>query len=271
MMSSEALRQKARWVRAETLKLHKLAPGTRIASSLSDVEILVVLYYGGLLTFHPQSPLWDGRDRFIVSKGHGAISMYPILADLGFFGAEELGRIAQEDSFLGVIPDTRVPGFETINGSVGHGIGVAAGVALALDRKGSSKKVFVLAGDGELNSGAMWEAIMFAGYHRLGNLIVIVDNNRMSMLGYQKDILGLEPFEEKFRAFHWRAEVVDGHDVEELSSALKILKSNPDGRPAVLIADTVKGKGVPELEGDPLCHVKTLSPDRIDEILREWK
>ena len=267
----DVLRDKAKWVRKETLKLHKQAPESRLASSLSAVEIFVVLYYGNILSYDPQNVQWQERDRLIISKGHGSISLYPILADLDFFDKDELTRMGTKDSFLSAIPDTSIPGYETINGAVGHGLGVGCGIALALKRETSNKRVFVLSGDGELNEGSVWEAIMFASYHKLNNLILIVDNNKMSMLGYQKEILGLEPLEEKFKAFGWKAQALDGHNVEQLYAALNNLKKDEGSQPKVLVANTHKGKGVPALEGDPLCHVKSLSVDQIDNILEEWK
>ncbi len=271
MKSFESLKEKAQWVRKETLKLHKLAPESRLASSLSAVEIFVVLYYGGILSYNSQNVRSEDRDRLIISKGHGAISLYPILADLNFFNKQELQKIGRVDSFLGVIPDASVPGFETTNGAVGHGLGVACGVALALKRKKLDKKVFVLSGDGELNEGAVWEAVMFASYHKLSNLILIVDNNKMSMLGYQKDILGLEPLEEKFSVFGWKAQAVDGHNVDQLYKHLSTLKNDQHSQPEVLVANTRKGKGVRVLEDDPLCHVKSLKADEVDAILKEWE
>ena len=270
MTSLETLKAKAQWVRREMLKLHKNAPESRVASCLSDIEIFVVLYYGGILSYNPQNPSAQDRDRFIISKGHGAVSLYPILADLGFFEKEELEKIGTENSFLRVIPDADVPGFETINGSLGHGLGVACGVAMALKRKKQDQKVFVLCGDGELNEGSVWEAVMFASYHKLNNLLLIVDNNKMSMLGYQKDILNLEPLEEKFSAFGWKTLNVDGHNIEQVHKTLSTLKTNPSDQPKILIADTRKGKGVSTLENDPLCHVKSLKPDEIDNILEGW-
>jgi len=271
MQYLEVLRTRSEWVRTETLRLHKLAPESRLASSLSAVEIFVVLYYGHILEYNSQNFQGESRDRLIVSKGHGAVCLYPILADLKFFGLEELGKINSKDSLLTVIPDSRIPGFETTNGALGHGLGVACGIALGMRRKGLNQSVFVVSGDGELNEGAVWEAVMFASYHRLDNLILIVDNNKMSMLGYQKDILGLEPLETKFAAFGWKVETANGHDVRQLYATLGSLKRNTNGRPKVLIADTCKGKGVPALEGDPLCHVRSLRPDEIDDMLEEWK
>ena len=265
----ERMTKKAEWVWRETLALHGRAPETRLASSLSDIEIFVVLFYSGLMQYNPKTPFCEERDRLIISKGHGAISMYPILADIGFFGMDELHKISQSDSFLGVIPDAIIPGFETINGSLGHGLGVACGVALALKRKGLNQRVFVLCGDGELNSGAMWEAVTFAAFHHLDNLFVIVDDNKMSMLGYQRDILGMEPLEEKFSAFGWKADVVDGHDLEKLYEALQGLLNQRGGRPSVLIAHTKKARGVPQWEGDELCHIRSLKPEDINNLLTE--
>lgn len=259
-----ALNGKADWVRRETLLLHGKAPETRVASSLSVVEVFVALYYGNILKFDAKNPRWPGRDRLIISKGHGSICFYPILADLGYFDRKELDRVCQEGSFLGGIPDTIIPGYETINGSLGHGIGVACGMALALKRSGSASHVFVIAGDGEFCEGSMWEGVMFASHHRLDNLTVIIDNNRLCMLDRCENVLEVEPFDQRFAAFGWQVERVDGHDVAELHQTLSGLKHRGNtGRPAVLIADTVKGKGVTELEQDTLCHIRTLTPEEI--------
>ena len=264
------LQDKANWVRRETLKIHKLAPETRLASSLSAVEIFVVLYYGKIIKFNPRDTSWGDRDRFIISKGHGAISLYPILCKLGFFPEEELGRVCKEGSILGGIPDPIIPGFETVNGSLGHGLGVACGIALGLKRKKKKGKVFVLLGDGELYEGSVWEAIMFAGEHRLDNLIAIVDNNKISMLDYCKNILDLEPLQEKFKVFHWDVLRVNGHNVNQLFQTLKRLKKKTkNGKPKLLIADTIKGKGVVKLEKDHLCHIKSLSKEEIEILLQE--
>lgn len=264
---SEFLRKKALWARKEALNIHRIAQETRIASSLSCVEIFVTLYYGKVLNFDPSNITWEGRDRLIISKGHGAISLYPILADLGYFDKQELNNVCKEGSFLGGIPDPIVPGFETINGSLGHGLGVACGISLALKRKNKSETVFVLLGDGELYEGSVWEAIMFAGEHRLDNMVVILDNNKVCMLDYCKNILDMEPLDEKFNAFKWDVKVVNGHDVEQLYNTLLTLKGEKNNKPKLLIANTVKGKGVPSLETDSLSHVKSLPHNEIDEII----
>jgi transketolase len=263
----EFLKQKASWVRKETLKIHKIAQETRVASSLSAVEIFVALFYGEIVKFDPANLKWENRDRFIISKGHGAISLYPILADVGFFDKEELRKVGKEGSFLGCIPDCIIPGFETTNGALGHGLGVGCGISLALKMKKANQKVFVLLGDGELFEGSIWEAIMFAGEHKLNNLIAIIDNNKVCMLDYCRNVLDLEPIDEKFRMFKWKVDTVDGHDVSKLYGSLMAFKDDKDNKPKVLVAETIKGKGVPRLEADSLSHIKSLKPEEVDVLL----
>lgn len=263
----EFLQSKSRWIWQESLKIHSSAPETRIASSLSTIEIFVVLYYGKILRFDPNNINWEHRDRFVISKGHGAISLYPLLADLGFFTVDKLAKVCKEGSNMGSIPDPSIRGFETINGSLGHGLGVACGMALAMKKKKLNSKVFVLTGDGELYEGSIWESVMFASHHKLDNLILIVDSNKISMLDYCRNIIDLEPLEDKFKAFNWETKTVDGHDIESLHRLLGMLKSIEMGQPKVLIANTVKGKGVPCLETDVLCHIKSLKETEVNELL----
>jgi len=261
------LEDKARWVRKETLRIHKVAAETRLASSLSAVEIFTVLYYGKLIRFNAKDTRSENRDRFIISKGHGAISFYPVLADLGFLPKETLGRVCKEGCILGGIPDSVIPGFETINGSLGHGLGVACGIALALKRKKRKEIVFVLMGDGELNEGSVWEAVMFAGMHKIDNLVLIVDNNKVCMLDFCRNIIDLSPLDKKFKVFKWNVKIADGHNVEELYNALQSFKETAGGMPKVLIANTVKGKGVSRLETDPLSHIKNLKPEEAQGLI----
>jgi transketolase len=265
----DELREKAEWVWKETLMIHKVAPGIRLASSLSCIEILTVLYYGNILRFDPQNPYLEERDRLIISKAHGSVSLYPILADLGYFDKKYLSMVGLPGSILGDIPDCSIPGYETVNGSLGHGPGVACGMALGLKRKHRKEKVFVLLGDGELYEGSVWEAIMFAGHHRLDNLILIVDNNKICMLDYCTNILNLEPIDNKFKVFGWQGFIVDGHNIEDLHGLLLNVKNNSANVPTAIIANTIKGRGIPRLEQDPLCHIKALSHEEIDILLRK--
>lgn len=265
----EDLKIKSRWVWRETLAIHRRAPETRLASSLSSIEIFVALYYGQILSFSPTYPLAEDRDRCIISKGHGSICMYPILADLGFFSIDELQRVCHSGGFLGGIPDPVIPGYETVNGSLGHGLGVATGVALGLKTKKNHKDVFVVSGDGELHEGANWEAIMFASQHGLDNLNLIVDNNQISMLGYTDDIVSHGSFVARFNAFGWSCYEVDGHDVLSVQAILKKMKNERNGKPKALIAKTLKGHGVPGLENAPLSHIMNPKPELLDTLLEQ--
>ncbi len=261
------LQKKAHWVWRETLAIHRRAPETRLASSLSPIEIFVALYYGGIVRFDAGNPYAEERDRCLISKGHGSICMYPILADLGFFSVEELNRVCQTGSFLGGIPDPVIPGYETVNGSLGHGLGVGSGMALALKRKHGEQSVFVVVGDGELHEGANWEAIMFASQHRLDNLNLIVDDNGISMLGYTDEIVSHGQLSERLTAFGWECLEVDGHDVLAVQLALKQMKGERAGKPKALIAKTLKGHGVPGLENAPLSHIINPKRELIDTLL----
>jgi transketolase len=156
-----------------------------------------------------------------------------------------------------------------VNGSLGHGLGIACGMALSLKKRNRKEKVFVLSGDGELYEGSVWEAIMFAAHNHLDNLTLIIDNNKICMLDYCANILNLAPLSEKFRVFGWETRTVNGHDLQELYTGLSSLKEDRRSGPAVLIADTIKGKGVPRLESDPLCHIKALKAEEIDILLTE--
>lgn len=267
MNISNDLKEKAYWVWRETIKINLRAPEIRLASSLSSIEIFVALYYGAVLRFNSMRPLDEARDRCIISKGHGSICMYPILADLGFFPLEELQRVCHTGRFLGGIPDPVIPGYETVNGSLGHGLGVGTGVALGLKTKKSDRNVFVVTGDGELHEGANWEAIMFASQHKLDNLNLIVDDNSISMLGYTDDIVSHGSLANRLQAFGWDCQSVDGHDVEQLQQALNLLKNTRNHKPKALIARTLKGRGVPGLENAPLSHIMNPKPELLDTLL----
>jgi transketolase len=270
METLKMLKEKATFIRIETLRIHKIAQETRVASSLSPIEIFVALYYGKLLHVNPKNPRDEQRDRLIISKGHGSICMYPLLADIGFFDKKELQTVCKEGTFLGGIPDPIIPGYETVNGSLGHGLGVGCGMALALKTKAQPQNVVVLCGDGELNEGSNWEAIMFAPQHRLDNVTLIVDYNKVSMLDFSKNIIDLNSLNAKFEAFAWDVyEVQDGHDMAEVHACLKEALHHRNGKPKVVIVNTIKGKGVPFLETHPLSHILSVKPENIDALIKE--
>ncbi len=262
------LKKKALWVWEETLKIHQCASETRVASSLSSVEIFVVLYYSGILEFDSSRPLWAERDRCIVSKGHGSLCLYPILADLGFFPLSELQKVCQPGGFLGGIPDPVIPGYETVNGSLGHGVGVSAGMALVLKRREKKQRVYVVVGDGELHEGANWEAFMFASQQGLNNLTVIVDDNRTCMLGRTDEVLSHRSLAEKFTAFGWKSKEINGHSIKEIYQAISDTNET-EHKPLAIIARTIKGHGVPELENNPLSHVMGVRSEAIDKLLKK--
>ena len=266
-MDLERLKNKNRWLWCETLKLHGREPGIRIASSLSCVELFTVLFYDGFLKLYPGQPYHPDRDRFIASKGHGAAALYPILADLGFFLADRLNEVGSPCTAFGMIPDPGVPGIETVNGSLGHGLGVGAGMALSLKQAHHPAKVVVLHGDGELGEGSVWEAAAFAGEMQLNNLFLLLDVNRKSMLGNCRR--SLAQLQRMFQAFSWETAICAGHDLKEIRDALTQLFSRQNNGPSVLLLDTVKGHGVPELERSELAHVMSLKPERIEALIAE--
>ena len=266
-MIKNDLQKRVDWVWRETLKLHRNARETRIASSLSPIELFVSLFYGGVLKYFPKEPLNEARDRLIISKGHGSICLYPILADLGFFDKVELEKVCQKGGILGGIPDPIIPGYETVNGSLGHGLGVAAGMAIAQKKRGSDKNVFVLTGDGELHEGACWEAIMFAAHHRLDNLNLMVDNNSIAMLGFTDEIVSHGSLIEKFKAFGWETTEINGHDINTVQETLSTFKSIRNSKPKAIIAKTLKGRGVPGLENQPLSHIINPKIETLNAIL----
>ena len=262
------MRSQIRHLKEHILRAACVAGEGHIASAFSILDILWVLYHG-LLRHDPANPADPARDRFVLSKGHASLGIYGILATRGFFPMEELKTFASSSGRLGGHPDSRkVPGVEASTGSLGHGMPMAAGMALGLKIRESSSRVVCIVGDGECNEGAVWEAIMFAGQHRLKNLVAMVDCNGRSMLGYTQDILDLSPLSTKFEAFGWEACVVaDGHDIGQLATAFHTLLHSESDKPKVLVANTLKGKGVPSLEGNPLAHVMGVSTAEIDSIL----
>jgi transketolase len=263
----DKLTKKSKWVRKETLLIHKIAPGTRIASSMSLVEILVTLFYGNLLKFKSNDTKWEKRDRLIISKGHGAISMYPILSDLGFFSKKELSKVCTNNSLLGGIPDSNIPGFESTNGSLGHGLGYACGIALALKKKKSNNNVFVIMSDGELCEGAVWEAFMFAGKHKLNNLIVILDNNKTAMLDYTKNILDFSKLNNTLNNFSWKTKTINGHKINDILESVSYFKKDKTKKPKFINANTLKGKNITFLENKKLSHIMTLNKEQVDKAI----
>ncbi len=247
--------QRSRYLRQ--LVIDALEGGGRghIGSSMSLVEIFRVLY-DDVLRVRPDDPDWPERDRCILSKGHGCLTWYAVLADKGFFPLDELRRQCAPGAMLGGHPErAHVPGVEASTGSLGHGVSIGVGLALAARMRRRSSRVFVVTGDGELDEGSNWEAAMSAAKHQLDNLFVLVDYNKLQSSGLVRDVLDLEPLMDKWRAFGWAAREVDGHDVDVLRAALTDTPFAV-GKPGVLVCHTVKGKGLDFAEHNASWHHK---------------
>ena len=236
--------------------------------SLSAVEILTALYFK-LMRHKPLDPQWPDRDRFILSKGHAAPILYATLAECGYFPVEELLTLRQMDSRLQGHPDrTITPGVEMSSGSLGQGLSFALGVALAGRIDGRDYHVYALLGDGECNEGQVWEAIMATAHYNVDNLTAIVDNNGQQIDGWNCDVMGLDPFPAKWQAFGWKVIEVDGHSIPELIDAFKEARQVKE-QPTVIIAHTVKGKGVSFMENNPDFHGTAPNAMEVELALKE--
>ncbi len=232
-----------------------------IPSALSILDIVWVLY-DRVMRFDPREPRSDDRDRFILSKGHGSLAVYAVLAAKGFFPAEELPRFATLESPLGGHPDhTKVPGIEASTGSLGHGLPFGVGVALALRLRKADRRVFVLVGDAECNEGSIWEAVLLAAHHELANLTCIVDYNHST-----DRALNMGNLTAKFAAFGWRATGINGHDHEAIASALR---ARDQHKPTAIVAETIKGHGVKQMENNPAWHHRSPSKEELEAMFQE--
>ena len=257
-------------IRRLILEMHYEAQSSHIASSLSCVDILTALYFK-VLRVNPAKPLAPSRDRFILSKGHAASSLYATLALRGFFRKDVLKRYCLDNNCLpGHSTRGSVPGVEVSTGSLGHGLSIGAGIALAGRNDNRDYRVFVLMSDGECEEGSVWEAAMFARQHKLDNLISIIDYNKIQAFGWTKEVLDLEPFAEKWKAFGWEVREIDGHNFQEIVSCLKKIPFNRN-IPSVIIAHTVKGKGVRFMENKLDWHYKSPNKEELKEVLAGLK
>ncbi|MEM2938512.1 MAG: transketolase, partial [Thermoplasmata archaeon] len=253
---------KAYEIRKLALKMIYNAQSGHPGGSLSSAEILASLYFK-VLRLDPKNPNWEDRDRFILSKGHASAAYYAALALRGFFPLEELFEFRKINSRLQGHPTVHVPGVDMTTGSLGQGLSNAIGMAIAgkLDEKDYT--VYVLIGDGEMDEGIVWEAVLNAPHRKLDNLIVILDRNKYQLDGATESILKLEPIEDKFRAFNWEVFTVDGHDVEQILRAIGMAKEK-NGKPKIIVANTVKGKGVSFMENTHEFHGKAPNKDQFE-------
>ena len=250
----EHLEKKAHQMRAQILEMIAGAQKGHIGGAFSCTDIIVALYYGDILKYCQKDPDWDGRDRFILSKGHSCEALYAVLADVGYFSIDELHNYQKKGCCLGGHPDRSIPGVEADTGSLGHGLGIGAGLALSARLDDKDFFTFVLMGDGECCEGAVWEAGMFAAKHNLNNIVGIIDNNGLCVTDRLENCTALDPLDEKWRSFGWDVKEVDGHSMEAMMSVFSQVRIRDSHKPLMIIARTVKGKGVSFMENNTDWH-----------------
>jgi transketolase len=263
------LKRLANRLRIEIIRMIGAAGSGHPGGSLSEVELLIALYFR-VLRHNPKDAEWADRDRFVLSKGHGCPALYAVLAEAGYIDHSVLGTLRKLGSPLQGHPDRRfLPALEANTGSLGQGISIGIGMALAarLDKK--DWHTFVMVGDGEIQEGQNWEAAMFAAYHKLENLTLIVDYNHQQLDGFLKDILDPAPLVEKFEAFGWRTIEIDGHDFNQVIPALETARAAKDGKPTCIVANTIKGKGVSFMENNPEWHGVAPKPEQVAAAVAE--
>lgn len=266
----DMLRDRARFIRLETVRLIEIAKTGHYTSVFSAAEIFAALYYD-VMSLRRGEPDWAARDRFTIGKGHAAVGLFPIYADLDFFPKEWLDSYTRLGSPLGDHPDMRkVPGVDFSSGSIGHALSNALGMVLAQRWTGENYTVFCMMGDGEMQEGQVWEAAMGAAQHKARNLVAIIDRNGYQLDGKVDDVMNVEPLDEKWRAFGWEVHVVDGHDIVATTELLRRVKADADRQaPCCIIAKTSKGKGVSYMETEPGWHLGYLDPSDAEAAVAE--
>lgn len=269
-LNEKQMIEKTRQLRISILKMLNKAGSGHPGGSLSAIDIIAVLYYN-VMRHDPKNPKWKERDRFILSKGHICPAQYAVLADLGYFDVEELNHLREYGySLQGHPAMERTPGLDCSSGSLGQGLSIATGIALAARMNGEDYRTYCLMGDGEIQEGQIWEAAMAAGHHKLDNLCAVVDLNGLQIDGKTDDVMTLNPCTDKWAAFNWNVIEVDGHDVAAVEKAFKQAASFK-GKPTVLIAHTVKGKGVSFMENNPSWHGMAPNKEQLEAALAELK
>lgn len=263
-MSASMLQAKTAQIKRDTLEMCVNAGTGHVSSSFSIAEILVVLYYGGILSVNPETPEWRSRDRFILSKGQASPILYAILADLGFYPKDWCTKFNCVGGRFAVHLQSTVPGVEISTGSLGHGLGVAAGIAYGLKLKRELPMVWCLLGDAECYEGSVWEAATFAANAHLNNLVAIVDRNMLGATDFTEDAQPLGNIGAKWAAFDWNVVHLNGHNIESLSTNFAAARRRSTRRPIVFVCDTVKGNGLPFMEHQPLWHSRTPTGELAD-------
>lgn len=260
-------RELAMRIRRHVVQMTSAAKSSHVGTSFSAAELLSVLY-AGYLRVNPSRPDWPDRDRFVLSKGHGAAGLYAVLAERGFIPIEQLKTFCRDGSPLIGHASHKVPGVELSTGSLGHGLSVATGMAWAARHDGLKHRTVVMLSDGECDEGSTWEPVLFAAHHGLDNLVVIVDYNKIQSLGRVDEVMALEPFADKWRSWGWGVREIDGHDVTVIEDTLAAVPFTP-GRPSCVLAHTVKGKGVSFMENTLLWHYRSPQGAEFDAAMKE--
>jgi transketolase len=263
MASIEELKKRTAWLRRECFEMVVRSKKGHYPSSSSCAEIVTALYYGGYLRYDARNPRNPARDRLFISKGHAGMVLYPILEDLGFVPKGELLKFTKTDGVFRFYPDPSIPGIEAITGSLGHGMGLAAGHCLAGKRDGLAFRSYVIIGDGECYEGSIWETAMFAAHAELDNLIVFVDRNYCCIMDHTEKCVRLDPFEDKWRAFGWQTVSIDAHSMPQVLGALDLATSGKLKGPLAVIARSVKGKGISYMEDRPDWHNRMPNDEQI--------
>ena len=264
------LEEIAKELRQDIMKTAYKGGSGHIASALSAVEIMTALYFGDVIRYDAQNPEWTDRDKVILSKGHASLLLYSILKRIGYITQEELDTFCKPGSVLGGEPKLGdIPGVEATTGSLGHGLSFAVGIAMAnkLDRKDS--RVYVILGDGECQEGSVWEAALSAAHNHLDNLTVILDCNGLQAMDDTEKIVSLTPFKEKWEAFGWDTIETDGHDVNGMQEVLKKDRSLITDKPHMIIANTIKGKGISFMENVPIWHYRMPNQEEMEIVKRD--
>ncbi|NLX78024.1 MAG: transketolase [Clostridiaceae bacterium] len=267
MSKYKHLMKKAALIRRDIVDIVYRSSAGHIGGSLSETDILVALYYE-VMRIDPENPGWADRDRFILSKGHSIDAYYCVLADRGFFDRKELLTYSQFGSKLIGHPNRQIPGVEMNTGALGHGLSIGVGMALAAKMDKKDYRVFVLMGDGELAEGSVWEAAMAASNYRLDNLVAIIDRNGLQISGKTEEVMAIEPLGEKWKSFGWNVSVIDGHDFSSICSALSEDRKVRN-MPSLVIAETVKGKGISFMENEPKWHHGVMTPEEYKKACEE--
>ena len=269
-MDPQAAKEKAAAMRKNIIEMLHEAGSGHPGGSLSCIDILSALYFGGVMEYDPEDPKAENRDRFILAKGHAAPALYATLAQVGYIPVEELKTLRKLGTRLQGHPDSNLcPGVEVSTGSLGQGLSIAAGLAAGLKLEGKPQRVFTVMGDGECQEGQVWEAATFAAHQKLGNLIAIVDVNGLQIDGHVEDVCASGSVAGKFAAFGWEVHEVNGHDIDQLCEVLGALKASETQQPKCVIAHTIKGKGVSFMEDQAGWHGKAPNDEETERALAE--